>query len=191
VPPSWPPNGVQASGRGHPVCREKPVIDGKVDDAEWQGAFSQRALQTVQRTISARQARFWMMWDEENLYIAMRDPLRPGERPIQQHRSRQTGTDLDVIFDDCYEIWVSVDATDPLTGQPNCFTQFIGNFAGGRYDAIHQPAVGNSRTSSYDTTGNRRAASPRRTSGRWSWSSRGPAWERPRGRSTTACVSAR
>jgi len=96
-----------------PYAANKPVIDGKVDDAEWQGAFSQRALQTTGRTISARQARFWMMWDEENLYIAMRDPLRPGERPIQQHRSRQTGTDLDVIFDDCYEIWVSVDATDP------------------------------------------------------------------------------
>jgi hypothetical protein len=27
----------------------------------------------------------------------------------------------------------------------------VGNFAGARQDAIHQPAVGNSRTSSYDT----------------------------------------
>ena len=67
------------------------------------------------------------------------------------HRGRRTGKDLDIIYDDCYEIWVSVGATDPLTGQPNCFTQFLGNFAGARYDAIHQPAVGNSRTSSYDT----------------------------------------
>jgi hypothetical protein len=134
-----------------PYAVGKPVIDGAVNDAEWQGAFSQRALQTTNRTISARQARFWMMWDEENIYIAMRDPLRPGERPQQVYRERRTGKDLDIIYDDCYEIWVAVGATDPLTGQPNCFTQFLGNFAGARYDAIHQPAVGNSRTSSYDT----------------------------------------
>jgi len=134
-----------------PYAVTKPVIDGTVDDAEWQGAFSQRALQTTGRTISSRQARFWMMWDEENIYVAMRDPLRPGERPIQAYRERRTGKDLDIIYDDCYEIWVSVDATDPLTGQPHCFSQFLGNFAGARYDALHQPAVGNSRTSSYDT----------------------------------------
>ncbi len=134
-----------------PYAATKPVIDGTVNDAEWQGAFSQRALRTTGGQISSRQARFWMMWDEENLYIAMRDPLRPGERPIQQHRGRASGTDMDIIFDDCYEIWISVGATDTLTGQPDCSTQFLGNFAGGRYDAIHQPAVGNSRTSSYDT----------------------------------------
>ena len=134
-----------------PYAATKPVIDGTVDDAEWQAAFSQRALQTTNRQISARQSRYWMMWDEENIYIAMRDPLRPGERPLQVHRGRRIGKDLDIIYDDCYEIWVSVGATDPLTGQPNCFTQFLGNFAGARYDAIHQPAVGNSRTSSYDT----------------------------------------
>lgn len=134
-----------------PYAASKPVIDGKVDDAEWQGAFSQRALQTTGRQISSRQARFWMMWDEENIYVAMRDPLRPGERPIQAYRGRRTGKDLDIIYDDCYEVWVSADATDPLTGQPHCFSQFLGNFSGARYDAIHQPAVGNSRTSSYDT----------------------------------------
>ena len=134
-----------------PYAATKPVIDGTVDDAEWQAAFSQRALRTTGGQISARQGRFWMMWDEEHIYIAMRDPLRPGERPIQQHRGRPSGTDLDIIFDDCYEIWVSVGATDTLTGQPDCSTQFLGNFAGGRYDALHQPAVGNSRTSSYDT----------------------------------------
>jgi hypothetical protein len=134
-----------------PYAATKPVIDGTVDDAEWQGAFSQRALQTTNRQISGRQARFWVMWDEENFYVAMRDQLRPGERPIQALRGRAPGRDLDVIFDDCYEIWVSVGATDTLTGQPDCSTQFVGNFAGARQDAIHQPAVGNSRTSSYDT----------------------------------------
>ncbi|MEI6519196.1 MAG: glycoside hydrolase domain-containing protein [bacterium] len=132
-----------------PYAWVKPVIDGKVDDAEWQGAFSQSALQTVNKQISSRQTRYWMMWDEENIYVAMRDPLRPGERPIQRYRNRDR--DLDIIYDDCYEIWVSVDATDPMTGQLHCSTQFLSNFSGARCDALHQPAVGNSRTSSYDT----------------------------------------
>jgi len=134
-----------------PYAWEKPTIDGVIDEAEWQGAASFRALQTTGRQISARQTRFWIMWDEEHFYVAMRSPLRPGERPIQQHRGREPGMNLDVIFDDSYEIWISVGATDTLTGQPDCSTQFLANFAGGRYDAIHQPAVGNSRTSSYDT----------------------------------------
>jgi len=132
-----------------PYAWQKPAIDGVVGEEEWQGAFSQRALQTTGKQLSARQTRFWMMWDEENLYVAMRDPLRQGERPLQAHRGRER--DLDVIFDDCYEIWVSVDATDPLTGQPHCFTQFLANISGARLDALHQPAVGNSRTSSYST----------------------------------------
>ena len=132
-----------------PFATTKPTIDGKVTDAEWRHAFSQRALQTTGKHVSGRQARFWMMWDQEHLYVAMRDPLRPGERPIQQHRGGDR--DLDIIMDDCFEIWVSVGATDPLTGQPNCSTQFLANFAGGIFDALHQPAVGNSRSSSYDT----------------------------------------
>jgi len=150
------PAAVAAGPYAHPTivipyAAAKPVVDGTVDDAEWQGAFSQRALQTTNHQISARQTRFWVMWDEENVYVAMRDRLRPGERPIQALRGRERGKDLDVIFDDCYEIWVSVGATDTLTGQPDCSTSFVGNFAGARQDAIHQPAVGNSRTSSYDT----------------------------------------
>jgi hypothetical protein len=132
-----------------PYAWDKPVVDGVVNDAEWQGAISHQALQTTSRRISTRQARFWMMWDEENLYFAMRSPLRKGERPIQQHRER--GRDVEAIFDDCYEIWVSAGATDALTGQLNCTTQFLSNFSGAAYDVLHQPDVGNSRTSSYQT----------------------------------------
>lgn len=134
-----------------PYAHTQPVIDGVVNDAEWQGAFSQRALQTTGGMLSVRQSRFWVMWDEEHIYVAMREPLRPGERLLQARRGRQPHKDVEVINDDCYEIWISADATDPLTGQPHCSTQFLANFAGARTDALHQPAVGNSRTSSYDT----------------------------------------
>ncbi|MBM4031807.1 MAG: hypothetical protein FJ291_08495 [Planctomycetes bacterium] len=128
-----------------PYAATKPVIDGKVDDAEWQGAFSQRALQTTGKQISARQARVWMIWDEENLYIAMRDPLRPGERLLQSQR-RDRGPDPALFADDLYEIWISVDATDPISGNRHCSSQFLANFHGARYDALAHPGFGSSFT---------------------------------------------
>ena len=128
-----------------PYAATKPVIDGKVDDAEWQGAFSQRALQTTGKQISARQTRVWMMWDEENLYLAMRDPLRPGER-LRQSQRRDRGPDPSLVADDCYEIWISADATDPISGDRHCSTQFLANFLGARYDALVHPGFGSSLT---------------------------------------------
>ena len=125
-----------------PYAWTKPTIDGAIDDAEWQGAVSLQALQTTRKQVSARQARFWMAWDEDHLYLAMRSPLRPGERPIQNLRRRKR--DKNVVFDDSYEIWLDVGATDPKTGLV-CFFQFLSNFAGARLDTMHLPSVGNSR----------------------------------------------
>ena len=132
-----------------PYAWAKPTIDGIVDDAEWQGAFSQRALRTVQGQIATRQTRFWMMWDEENFYVAMRSPLRKGERPIQQHRD--PSADTDQIFDDCYEVWISAGQVDTLTGQMDCSAKFLSNASGAHYDTIYQPNVGNERVSSFET----------------------------------------
>ncbi|MCY2991134.1 MAG: DUF6067 family protein, partial [Planctomycetota bacterium] len=120
---------------------QKPQIDGVIDEAEWQGAESVNALQTTGKQVSARQTRFWMMWDEDNLYVAMRSPLRPGERIVQN--LRDTSHDINVVFDDSYELFVDVGSQSP-DGQP-VFFQYLANFAGGRYDVMHEPAVGNSR----------------------------------------------
>jgi len=124
-----------------PYCRVKPKIDGVVGEEEWQGAMSVRALQTVRRTVSPRQTRFWAMWDEDNLYIAMRSPLRKGERVIQARRRRER--EVNVVFDDSYEVWLDVGARSP--DGMDCFVQFLCNFAGARYDALHLPTVGNWR----------------------------------------------
>jgi hypothetical protein len=132
-----------------PYAATKPVIDGVVNDAEWQGAFSQRALRSLGGKIATRQTRFWMMWDEENIYIAMRSPLRKGERPIQQHRD--PSADSEQIFDDCYEIWFSAGQVDTLTGQLDCSAKFLSNVSGAHYDIIYQPNVGNERVSSFET----------------------------------------
>ena len=122
-------------------AKEKPTIDGTVGDVEWQVAESTSALQTTNRQVSPRQARFWVCWDEDNLYVAMRSPLRPGERIIRN--LRDTDRDVNVVFDDSYEIWIDVGSRSP-DGQP-VFFQYMANFDGARYDLLHEPAVGNSR----------------------------------------------
>jgi len=125
-----------------PYARTKPTIDGKINEAEWRGAVSVNALQTTRKQISLRQTRFWQMWDEENIYVAMRSPLRPGERIVQALRRRKR--DINVVFDDSYEVWLDVGSADPKTGLV-CFYQFLCNYAGARWDSMHLPSVGNSR----------------------------------------------
>ncbi len=124
-----------------PYAYQKPTIDGTLNDAEWQGAESVNAMQTTGKQVSPRQARFWMMWDEDYLYVAMRSPLRPGERLVQN--LRDTSRDINVVFDDAYEIFVDVGSKSP-DGQP-VFFQYLANYADARYDVMHEPAVGNSR----------------------------------------------
>ncbi len=124
-----------------PYAWKKPIIDGTVHDAEWQNAVSLSALQTTSKSISPRQTRFWLMWDADNLYVAMRSPLRPGERLVQALRERDH--DVNVVFDDAYEVWLNLGTHSP-DGEP-VFFQYLSNFAGTRYDVMFEPAVGNSR----------------------------------------------
>ena len=124
-----------------PYATKKPVIDGTINDKEWEGASSVNAMLTTSRTLSARATRFWVCWDEDNLYIAMRSPLRKGERVVQALRDQSK--DINVVFDDSYEIWLDANSRS-RDGQPVVF-QFLCNFAGARYDVMHEPAVGNSR----------------------------------------------
>lgn len=126
-----------------PYAWHKPTLDGVVRDREWQEALSVNALQTTTHAVSPRQTRFWLMWDENFLYLAMRSPLRPGERVIQALRERDK--DVNVVFDDSYEIWLDVGTHSP-DGQP-VFFQYLSNFAGARYDVMQEPAAGNSRIS--------------------------------------------
>ena len=85
------------------------------------------------------------MWDEENLYVAMRDQLRPGERPLQMLRGFDNDQD-EVVHDDCYEICISMGASDPATDLKNGTTQFIGTVTGARFDAWLQTPIGGRKT---------------------------------------------
>ena len=123
-----------------PYAAQKPTIDGAVNADEWKNALSVDALQGTDKKLSGRRARFWITWDEDNLYLAMRSPLRAGERPIQGQRGPG---DLPVVMDDSYEFWFDAKTRSP-DGQP-VFFQFISNFAGATFDSLQEPAVGNMR----------------------------------------------
>jgi hypothetical protein len=125
-----------------PYTANPPTINGVIDDSQWQNALSINALQTTEGAVSTRQTRFWLMWDEDHLYLAMRSPLRPGERVIQTNR--QVGRDNSkTVFDDSYEIWLNANTTSP--GGEQVFFQYLGNAAGSKYDVMFEPTVGNSR----------------------------------------------
>ena len=124
-----------------PYAEEKPVIDGKLDDALWQKCLYLNALRSKDRMMSYRGTAFWIAWDEDNIYVAMRSPLRPGEKPIRKFRD--TERDINVVFDDAFEVFLGANSTSP-DGQP-VFFQYLGNFDGARYDAMHEPRVGNRR----------------------------------------------
>src|ERR1700722_5877362 len=116
-----------------PFASTPPKIDGIVDDAEWQNALEINALQTTEGKISSRQTQVWMCWDADHLYLAMRSPLRPGERVMQAFR--QTGRDNSkVVFDDSYEIWLNADTQSP-DGE-KVFFQYLGNYAGAKFDVM-------------------------------------------------------
>ncbi len=125
-----------------PYAPHPPTLDGVIRDGEWADALSFTALQTSSHAVSSRQTRFWMMWDADNLYIAMRSPLRPGERLLQAHRIRTTDQEQ-AVFDDAYEIFIDAGTHSP-NGEPVYF-QYLGNYAGARYDDMYEPAVGNQR----------------------------------------------
>ena len=125
-----------------PFTATPPTMDGIIRDDQWQHALSINALQTTDGNLSTRQATFYLLWDEDHLYLAMRSPIRPGERMVQANRV--VGRDNSkTVFDDSYEIWLNFNTTSP-TGE-QVFFQYLGNVAGSKYDVMFEPTVGNSR----------------------------------------------
>ncbi|MBA3707333.1 MAG: hypothetical protein H0W83_00770 [Planctomycetes bacterium] len=125
-----------------PYLEHPPVIDGVLGDDEWMPAASVNALTTGEKAISVRQCRFWFGWDEDHLYVAMRSPVRPGER-LQQATRDPKRDDEKVVYDDSCEIWFDLGTRSP-GGQP-VFFQYLTNVAGARFDVMHEPAAGNMR----------------------------------------------
>ncbi len=110
-----------------PQLQARPVMDGRIDDAAWQGAAMTTGMQGLDGVISPRQCRWLAGFDEENLYIAFES---------RQHAlmlaAGATGRDVTVVPDvEAVEIWLQV------PGQP--LRQFIGVPAGGLATVSPEP----------------------------------------------------
>ena len=125
-----------------PYTATPPAINGTIDDSQWKNALSINALQTTEGAVSTRSTTVWMLWDEDHLYIAMRSPLRTGERVMQANREASRDN-AKTVFDDSYEIWLNFGTRSP-DGEI-VFFQYLGNAAGAKYDVMFEPTVGNSR----------------------------------------------
>ena len=56
-----------------PRMAEAPTIDGKLAPGEWKGAAEVAGMiDQFERTAHARQATFWIGYDDQNVYVAQR-----------------------------------------------------------------------------------------------------------------------
>jgi len=87
-----------------------PTVDGLINDDEWHYAaeFNTQVSQYSPsplngRSFYPRQVIWYLGWDDENLYLASKTPLRENERPRWQAR---TSIGSAVMFDDTIEVWL-------------------------------------------------------------------------------------
>ena len=87
-----------------PLATKPPVIDGRIELAEWDHAVSATGLvDYLSRFMVARQARVWLTYDRQYLYVAMRSPL-PGHGRLL---AKQKRNDVRWVFaDDAIEVTI-------------------------------------------------------------------------------------
>ncbi len=108
-----------------PRIRERPEIDGKLDDAAWKGRATLNHLARPELDRPASQpAAVWLGWDDQCLYLAARC-TEPELAALHLGARMRDGA---VYMDDSIELFVSPDES----GQP--YYQFIINAAGVVYD---------------------------------------------------------
>ena len=105
-----------------------PVIDGRIDAGEWNGARRYDTFTLFGRAVSGKaplQTTAWIGCDSEHLYIAFRCMIRKGI-PL---RLEQKENDSQISHDDCVEIF--------LNGSPKgrTYLQLGQSAAGVRFDA--------------------------------------------------------
>ena len=115
-----------------PVCSAPPVIDGHLDDPAWKNAaLIPQLLQNNTKFPNTHSTRILATCDAENLYVA----FRCYEPDMAGLLRKKAAKDYDgrVWQDDCVEVYLG-DAENPER-----FSQYVVNWAGGRFDGIHLP----------------------------------------------------
>ncbi len=81
-----------------PRAARPPVIDGTIAPQEWGGALALSGLAQQNpggNLLIMRPTTFYLMWDDDNLYLACRTWIMPGYKPRVSGRSHNTATAFD------------------------------------------------------------------------------------------------
>jgi hypothetical protein len=123
-----------------PYCKNLPVIDGKIEESEWDFAAGISMLEAYPsyypQVMRMEQAKFYVCWDEKNLYVAM-DSL---ESPTNRIVARCVQNDkLKIIGDDCMEFMISPGDREAVKN-PDFPTYYIAvNSIGTVWDSMFKP----------------------------------------------------
>ena len=95
--------GLAAAGEfGVPLAAKPPVIDGKIDPAEWGGALaiSGASRQQGEKFIDPRRTQVYMLWDKTHVYVAMRTEAPPRGAPHMGNAGRGPMEDdsIELVF---------------------------------------------------------------------------------------------
>lgn len=90
-----------------PKAAKPPVPDGVLSPGEWDGAFVVNALADQQKQptwvlLNPRWAKWRLMWDEDNVYLAAESQRLPNENLAVQYRDPTLGGNT--VFDDSVEV---------------------------------------------------------------------------------------
>jgi len=110
-----------------------PKVDGVLGDACWQGLPWASGFRALGGGPAGRQTRFAMLWDAENLYVAVRMEEPNAERLVARVKRR----DGSVWKDDSAELFVT-----PVPDRKPYF-HFVANSIGTQFDEEVQSAIWN------------------------------------------------
>lgn len=115
-----------------PTCRVAPVIDGRLDDPAWKtAAVIPELVQNNTKFPNMHPTRILAACDAENLYVA----FICNEPDLENLARKKAAAEYDgpVWMDDCVEVYLG------NAENPEVFSQYVVNWAGGRYDGIVFP----------------------------------------------------
>ncbi len=130
-----------------PRFSKAPVIDGNVDADEWKKSVCLTpgtGASNIGQLLKARpSAIFNLGWDPENLYMAVRIPMRDGEMPSRLNRKPQW--DSMACWETLGEFYIDHGGNGSI-GLP-CKYQFIGTATGNQWDREEQYTIGQNMVS--------------------------------------------
>ncbi|MCC6580118.1 MAG: hypothetical protein IT440_06720 [Phycisphaeraceae bacterium] len=109
--------------------RKPPTIDGQLADGEWDDATTLSGLISLDfKRLSMYQARYFITYDDQNLYVALDSPAMEGLR--FDPRRAEIRDDGEIALGDAMEVYL-----DPgRTGNTVQVFQFLGSATGSLYD---------------------------------------------------------